>query len=163
MEPRRLSWDFELLATLPQVLPDQSPLGNKARTVANKIMDTFDGSMGSVAECRRLAEEVMGKNWQEEANKQMGQDEGSLWCLGYCHIDTAWLWPWSATQQKVARTWSSQIDISDRYPEFRFFASAAQHYRWLEQYYPAVFEKVKRKVKEKKFGQWSPCPKSLRR
>ena len=66
------------------------------------------------------------------------------------------LWPWSATQQKVARTWSSQIEISDRYPEFRFFASAAQHYKWLEEFYPAVFEKVKQKIKDKKFGEFLP-------
>ena len=64
------------------------------------------------------------------------------------------LWPWSATQQKVARTWSSQIEISDRYPEFRFFASAAQHYKWLEEFYPAVFDKVKQKIKDKKFGKY---------
>jgi alpha-mannosidase len=53
----------------------------------------------------------------------------------------------------VARTWSSQIEISDRYPEFRFFASAAQHYKWLEEYYPAVFDKVKQKIKDGKFGK----------
>jgi alpha-mannosidase len=90
LEARRLSWDFELLASLPEVLPLQSPLGNKARALANKIMNTFDGTMESVRECRQLAEDVMGKGWQEDANKQTGQEEGTLWALGYCHIDTAW-------------------------------------------------------------------------
>jgi hypothetical protein len=90
LEARRLSWDFELLASLPEVLPQQSPLGNKARALANKIMNTFDGTMDSVRECRQLAEDVMGKGWQEDANKQTGQEEGTLWALGYCHIDTAW-------------------------------------------------------------------------
>jgi alpha-mannosidase len=167
LEARRLSWDFESLASLPEVLPQHSPLGNKARALANKIMNTFDGTLESVRDCRQMAEDVMGKGWQEDANKQTGQEDGTLWALGYCHIDTAWyvissfvqetdgrLWPWSATQQKVARTWSSQIEISDRYPEFRFFASAAQHYKWLEEFYPAVFDKVKQKIKEKKFGKF---------
>lgn len=90
LEARRLSWDFELLASLPEVLPQQSPLGNKARALANKIMNTFDGTMDSVRDCRHLAEDVMGKGWQENANRQTGQEEGSLWALGYCHIDTAW-------------------------------------------------------------------------
>jgi alpha-mannosidase len=90
MEARRLGWDFELLASLPDVLPQQSPLGNKARALANKIMNTFNGTLDSVRECRKLAEEVMGKKWQDEANKQAGQEDGSLWALGYCHIDTAW-------------------------------------------------------------------------
>ena len=90
LEARRLSWDFELLASLPEVLPQQSPLGNRAKALANKIMNTFNGTMDSVRECRQLAEDVMGKGWQEDANKQAGQEEGSLWALGYCHIDTAW-------------------------------------------------------------------------
>jgi alpha-mannosidase len=90
LEARRLAWDFELLASLPEVLPQQSPLGNKARALANKIMNTFSGTMDSVRECRKLAEDVMGKGWQEDANKQTGQEEGTLWALGYCHIDTAW-------------------------------------------------------------------------
>jgi hypothetical protein len=90
LEARRLSWDVELLASLPEVLPQQSPLGNKARALANKIMNTFDGTLDSARECRQLAEDVMGKGWQEDANKQTGQEEGTLWALGYCHIDTAW-------------------------------------------------------------------------
>lgn len=28
------------------------------------------------------------------------------------HIDTAWLWPFSATQQKCARSWSTQVSSS---------------------------------------------------
>lgn len=90
MEARRLAWDFELLASLPEVLPQQSPLGNKARALANTVMNTFNGTLESVRDCRKLAEEVMGKGWQAEANKQADQEEGSLWALGYCHIDTAW-------------------------------------------------------------------------
>lgn len=27
----------------------------------------------------------------------------------FSHIDSAWLWPFSVTQQKVARSWSTQV------------------------------------------------------
>jgi len=27
--------------------------------------------------------------------------------VGHCHIDTAWLWPYSETKRKIARSWSS--------------------------------------------------------
>lgn len=51
----------------------------------------------------------------------------------FVQIDTAWLWPYRVTQQKVARSWSTQVDLMERYPEHRFVASQAQQYKWLEQ------------------------------
>ena len=53
--------------------------------------------------------------------------------LSSCHIDTAWLWPYSVTQQKTARSWATQIDLMERYPEHRFACSQAQQWKWLEQ------------------------------
>jgi alpha-mannosidase len=43
------------------------------------------------------------------------------------------LWLYRVTQQKVARSWSTQVDLVERYPEHRFFASQAQQFKWLEQ------------------------------
>lgn len=43
------------------------------------------------------------------------------------------LWPYRVTQQKVARSWSTQVDLMERYPEHRFVASQAQQWKWLEQ------------------------------
>lgn len=78
--------------------------------------------------------------------------------MNSCHIDTAWLWPYRVTQQKVARSWATQVDLMERYPEHRFTCSQAQQYKWLEALYPPLFEKVKEKIKEKKFhpvgGSW---------
>jgi alpha-mannosidase len=46
----------------------------------------------------------------------------------------------------------------DRYPEHRFVASQAQQYKWLEQDYPSLFDRVKAKVKKGTFhpigGSW---------
>ena len=46
----------------------------------------------------------------------------------------------------------------DRYPEHRFASSSAQQYKWLEQLYPPLFERVRQKVLEGKFytigGSW---------
>lgn len=64
------------------------------------------------------------------------------------HIDTAWLWPFSVTQQKSARSWSTQIDLMNRYPEHRFATTQAQQYKWVEQQYPTLFDRIKEKVKE---------------
>ena len=68
------------------------------------------------------------------------------------------LWPYRVTQQKVARSWSTQVDLMDRYPEHRFASSSAQQYKWLEQLYPPLFERVREKVLAGKFypigGSW---------
>jgi alpha-mannosidase len=46
----------------------------------------------------------------------------------------------------------------DRYPEHRFASSSAQQFKWLEQLYPPLFERVRQKVLEGKFytigGSW---------
>jgi alpha-mannosidase len=72
--------------------------------------------------------------------------------------DTCWLWPWAETKRKVARSWANQCDLMDRYPEHRFTCSQAQQYKWLKQLYPALFDRVKEKVKKGTFqpvgGSW---------
>ena len=67
------------------------------------------------------------------------------------HIDTAWLWPFSVTQQKSARSWSTQCDLMDRYPEHRFSATQAQQFKWVEVLYPSLFARIKSKVAEGTF------------
>jgi len=46
----------------------------------------------------------------------------------------------------------------ERYPEYRFTASSAQQFRWLETSHPQLFDRVKKKVLEGKFqpigGSW---------
>jgi alpha-mannosidase len=74
------------------------------------------------------------------------------------HIDTAWLWQYKHTQQKIARSWSTQLDLMDRYPSHQFAASSAQQYEWLEQLYPSLFQRVSRAISDGKFhpvgGSW---------
>jgi alpha-mannosidase len=119
-------------------LPGNTPLQNLALTTANAIMNAFQtGSHDAIVECRKLAERVFGENWEAKLPSHDAQmtksDTPAIWGIGHCHIDTAWLWPYSVTQQKVARSWSTQVDLIERYPEFRFGASSAQQYKWLEQ------------------------------
>ncbi|KAA1467023.1 hypothetical protein DENSPDRAFT_876986 [Dentipellis sp. KUC8613] len=156
-----LLWDFTTLRELVDNLPGNSPLQNKALSVANEIMNVFYKSDPStVGAARQLAEQVFGEAWEAKGAKiyDEGAKDAQIWGIGHCHIDTAWLWPYRVTQQKVARSWSTQVDLMDRYPEHRFTCSQAQQYKWLEQLYPPLFERVKEKVLEGKFhpigGSW---------
>ncbi|KAF5347291.1 hypothetical protein D9756_009971 [Leucocoprinus leucothites] len=156
-----LVWDFEALKQITDTLPGNTPLQNKALVTANEIMNVFKrGDAAAIAACRQKAQEVFGEGWEAKgaAVYDEGPERSNVWGIGHCHIDTAWLWPYSVTQQKVARSWATQIDLMERYPEHRFTCSSAQQYKWLEQLYPPLFERVKEKVLEGKFhpigGSW---------
>lgn len=66
-------------------------------------------------------------------------------------LDTAWLWPYDETKRKVARSWSSQLNLIERYPDYVFTASQVQQYEWLQELYPKLFEKIKAAEKNE---QW---------
>ncbi|BGP38279.1 Glycoside hydrolase, 38 vacuolar alpha mannosidase [Rhodotorula kratochvilovae] len=164
MEAWRLLWDFRVIKDIARELPERSPLGNKCLEIGNAIMNTFRASdLSTIAECRKLASALFGgPEWEKEGARVYGKDpvkDGvSSWAIGNCHIDTAWLWPFSVTRQKTARSWSTQLDLMERYPEHRFVASQAQQFKWLEEDYPLLFQKIKGKVEDGQFlpigGMW---------
>jgi len=128
--------------------------------VANQIMDTFiagNGSKESIKKARKIAQKYLGDR-VDSAKVYETDTEPIVYAIGHCHIDTCWLWPWAETKRKVARSWSNQCDLMERYPEHRFVCSQAQQYKWLEQYYPSVFDRVKGWVKKGNFqpigGSW---------
>ncbi|KZT52183.1 glycoside hydrolase family 38 protein [Calocera cornea HHB12733] len=162
--------DFQTLKEIRTHITAEVHLSHHAQWVANEIMNVWQkgggasGLLGNeellklVEECRKVGEEIFGQGWREQKEKVYEGKEVQVWGIGHCHIDTAWLWPYSVTQQKVARSWSTQVDLMERYPEYRFVASSAQQYKWLEELYPPLFEKVKAKIKSGQFhtigGQW---------
>lgn len=77
------------------------------------------------------------------ASRTNSSSQHQVFAVGHCHIDTAWLWPYAETKRKIARSWSSQIELMRHYPEFNFCASQIGQYYWLKKYYPEVFAKVK--------------------
>ncbi|KAK4701933.1 alpha-mannosidase, partial [Phenoliferia sp. Uapishka_3] len=168
MEAWRLLWDFRTLRDLAKQFPDNSPLGVKCMETANQIMNVFKhDDLSTIKVARGLAEKVFGKGWEKLGAGIYKGDPGDsfTWGVGNCHIDTAWLWPYSATRQKTARSWSTQIDLMNRYPEFTFVASQAQQFAWLEKDYPLLFQEMKGKIDKGQFqpigGCWVECDTNL--
>lgn len=128
--------------------------------VANEIMDTFikgNGSQEAIIEARKVAQKYLGDKVDSADVYRTGTDP-IVYSIGHCHIDSCWLWPFDETKRKVARSWSNQCDLLERYPEHRFVASQAQQYKWLETLYPSAFDRVKYWVKKGRFlpigGSW---------
>ncbi len=78
--------------------------------------------------------------------------------VGHAHIDSAWLWPIRETVRKCARTFASAVRLMDDDPEYRFVCSQAVQYAWIEERYPALFERIVEKVEAGQFvpvgGMW---------
>lgn len=159
LQARQLYIDFWIVGDAAREFPESSWESHEALQICNKIMDKFvagNGSQDSIIECRKLAAKYIG---DVNSSKVYDTDkEHLIYAIGNCHIDTCWLWPWAETKRKVARSWANQCDLIDRYPEHRFVASQAQQYKWLEQLYPALYDRVKSKVKSGQFqtigGSW---------
>src|SRR5271166_5875502 len=75
----------------------------------------------------------------------------SIAAVGNSHIDMAWLWPWTETVEVVRNTFGTALELMREYPDFKFTASAAQAYEWIEEKYPAMFREIQQRVKE---GRW---------
>ncbi len=71
--------------------------------------------------------------------------------VGHSHIDVAWLWPLSRTREKSAHTFSTVLDLMERYPDYKFVQSQAQLYEYIKQDEPGLYKKIKQKIKN---GQW---------
>jgi alpha-mannosidase len=155
---RQLWIDIWIIGDAAREFPTDSWEQHKAMKVATSIIDAFKlGDQESLIKGRTIAEEYLGKEVSSSKVYDSGADP-LVYGIGHCHIDTCWLWPWAETKRKVARSWSSQCDLMDRYPEHRFACSQAQQYKWLKEYYPYAFDRVKEKVKKGTFqpigGSW---------
>ncbi|PQE27187.1 putative alpha-mannosidase protein [Rutstroemia sp. NJR-2017a WRK4] len=158
VQARHLWIDIWIIGDAAREFPTDSWEQQKALRVANRIIDAFElGNQDSILKGRKIAQEYIG----EHVSSSKVYDSSAtplVYGIGHCHIDSCWLWPFAETKRKVARSWSNQCDLMDRYPEHRFACSQAQQYKWLKQNYPSVFDRVKEKVKQGKFhpvgGSW---------
>ncbi|KAL9602170.1 MAG: hypothetical protein Q9219_002034 [cf. Caloplaca sp. 3 TL-2023] len=159
LEARALFIDFWIIGDAAREFPENSWEEHRALQVCNDIMDAFikgPGTQESIIRGRDIARGYIGDVDSSEVYQT--DEEPLVYAIGHCHIDTSWLWPWAETKRKIARSWSNQCDLMDRYPEHRFTCSQAQQYKWLETLYPKLYDRVKSKVKEGAFqpvgGSW---------
>jgi alpha-mannosidase len=88
---------------------------------------------------------------QEELGKPAGASHLKVAAVGHAHIDTAWLWPVRESVRKCARTFATQLGLIDRYPEYVFGASQPQHYQFMKDHHPGIYDRIREAVRR---GQW---------
>lgn len=158
LEARRLFWDFWIISDGAREFPGNSLQKWQANQLCNDIMNAFNPEdVNSIKECRQIAEKYLG-NKINDSEVFTPDAKIDVLGVGNCHIDTAWLWPWAETKRKIVRSWTTQVRIADEYPEYIFVASQMQQFKWLKEYHPEIFEKVKQKFSTNQFlpigGSW---------
>lgn len=75
--------------------------------------------------------------------------------IGHTHIDVAWLWTLKQTREKVVRSFSTVLKLMEDYPEYQFMASQPILLQFIEEDYPALFDKIKSAARfEVEGGMW---------
>ena len=75
------------------------------------------------------------------------------YCVGHTHIDVAWKWTLSVTRDKARRSFSTVLELMDRYPQYRFMSSQPQLYKYVKEQSPAQFERIRSRVAD---DRWEP-------
>ncbi len=135
--------DLEVLISLMHVLPENSVRRAKILRGINNAIEAFGNSRENLAKTVK----EMKKLYETPANAS----DMNVIAVGHAHIDTGWLWPVRESIRKCARTFASQIDLLEKYPDYVFGASQAQHYLFVKEHYPKLYKKIKKYIKE---GRW---------
>lgn len=135
--------DARLLYNQMKALPEKSVRRARLLRALMRAADLFQGDDGTTAAARAIL--------AVELAKKSGQSDLTAHAVGHAHIDTGWLWPVAETVRKCARSFAAQIDLIERYPGYVFGASQAQHYAFVKDNYPGLYEKIRARVAD---GSW---------
>lgn len=132
---------IQLLIDIYTVLPENLPARNEALVVANSIVNR--------------AEDIA--LFDDFCKKHSYQIPFKIYAIGNCHIDTAWLWDIGQTRKKTARSWSSQLQLLEMFPEYIFACSQMQQLDWLRVDYPELFRRIQIAAQSGRFIPLGGC------
>ncbi|MER7794770.1 glycoside hydrolase family 38 C-terminal domain-containing protein [Streptomyces sp. NPDC097640] len=143
----RLSHDIRALHRLQRSLSDDVPRAARIRDALERAMDAVDpravGRTASAA-CAVLAPEL-ARAAEPSSRPALVVGESAPVSLGAVPLHEA--------VRACARDFSTLAALSDEYPGFVSVAPAVQHYAWMKQHEPHVFERLRKMVAD---GAWLP-------
>lgn len=156
-------FNLSITTQMAQRLDNNNFVRARARTACEQIFANViqypahysaEKIQASVVKCNEIMKEFLKKSHSDSSRGKVG-------IIGSSHLDTAWLWPVAETVRKSARTFSNVCALMERYPEYKFLQSSALHLDWLRRYYPDVFERISKYIKEGRYepngGVWVEC------
>lgn len=73
------------------------------------------------------------------------------------HLDPVWLWEWQEGAGEALSTFRQAAEFCETHPGFVFCHNEAVLYEWVEEHEPALFRRIRRLVRQKKWhvmGGW---------
>jgi len=67
------------------------------------------------------------------------------------HLDPAWQWDWQSGAAEALSTFRTAADLCEEFPDFIFCHNEALLYQWVEEFEPALFERIRKLVQA---GRW---------
>ena len=148
-------FDLNIVLQMAKFLAPNNFLRHRAQTTLEQVFADIiqypahydmDKVVASVVKCREHLKPML-------AHAPAEGTRGYIGLVGSSHMDTAWLWPVSETIRKCARTYSNVIKLMEQYPEYKFIQSSTLHLEWMKDYYPDLYEKMKKFIAE---GRYEP-------
>ena len=83
----------------------------------------------------------------------------TLYVVGYAHLDTEWRWEYpQVISEYIRKTMGDNFKLFEKYPHYVFNFSGADRYRFMKEYFPADYARVKSYVAA---GRWFPAGSSM--
>lgn len=114
-------------------------------TLTVDFEQSLDVLLQTVAVCREKLKPLLAcKN---------GSTMPEFYAFGHSHLDIMYMWTLEETRRKCARTFSTQLELMNQYPGYRFLLSQPYLLDMTKNNYPQLYERMKEKVKN---GQIMP-------
>ena len=99
-----------------------------------------------------------GRRAKQPARLDLAKDP-TLYVVGYAHLDTQWRWEYpQVINEFIANTLHDNFKLIEKYPHYIFNFSGANRYRFMKEYYPADYAKLKKYIAG---GRWFPAGSSM--
>lgn len=142
----QLIHDIEILGRLMRELPTAEPRRHRIRTALLRAADAVDlhDIAGTAHRARTLLAPELARRAHESALRVI--------TFGHTRIATGRL-PVHEAVRRAARAFATAVSLAEEYPEVVFAASSAQHYAWMRDHQPHIFERIRKAVAD---GNWAP-------
>src|ERR1700675_2651556 len=97
--------------------------------------------------------------YAQTAEKPDLSKQPTLYVVGYAHLDTEWRWEYpQVIDEYIRKTMEDNFKLFEKYPHYIFNFSGANRYRFMKEYFPDDFARVKKYVDQ---GRWFPAGSSM--
>ncbi|HEY6293616.1 MAG TPA: glycoside hydrolase family 38 C-terminal domain-containing protein [Terriglobia bacterium] len=102
---------------------------------------------------------LLGQTRAQTNQKPDLSRQPTLYVVGYAHLDTEWRWEYpQVISEYIRKTMEDNFKLFEAYPHYIFNFTGSNRYRFMKEYFPADFAKVKRYVDA---GRWYPAGSSV--